>query len=1052
MTIRRGGVAAQALVALAGMAWAGAPVLAQADYSGRSFAGVTLAAPPQDGAVALAAARADVWLEDDGAAGTQRVLLRGDVRVTLGVYAFSSAQAVVWAQRLSPAGADAASAVWQVAVYFDRVGEASAAHGSTQAGDRLLVTGTIRGAFSLRADVLREGRPADPLLNEGEARLANFLRGLAEPGAGDRPLPAPIGLPAVEGVGPMRPGLMRPYEPNSPYARAREAAAEPAVPAATEAPPSIFAGGGTITIAAGEPTLIAGQGTEETVLQVTGGVTVQYTDPRRGRSLLISAERAIVFFVPGKLEDVFRASEERVLGIYVEGNVVATDGRFTLRGEQVYYDVKANQAAVADAVFWTYDQTRAMPLYVRAKSLRQTAANRVEAERVTLANSSFFTPHLSMGARTLTVTREADGPGGGGRTLVEGRDLTLRLGSTPFFYWPSYRGDVERFPLKEIGFENSSNSGAGVKTRWDLFGLLGQDAPIGTRFDLLLDGFLDRGVGIGTDSAWRGADQRGEVLAYIVPDDNGRDLLSSGEKKERDHDTRGIVAAEQTFTLDRTWSLQLEGAYVSDENVVDAYYETLAETRREFATSAYLRAIDNNSQFGLLAKGSVNDFVVNEYLLQSQGYSVTKLPEGNYSRVADDPLFFLWPGLVNWSQDYRLGLLAFNLTEKTPADYGYSTPGAANAAFGPGAFGLPGVSVGPGQTISDVLEARGFDEHYTARLDTRQELSAPFQVGPVNVTPFGVGRFTLYDDRFEQYRSFVDPQDAEKYRVWYSAGVHLKTSVQRVDESVESDFFDLHKIRHIVEPHATAWTSGANLRREELPIYDEQVEGISEGTAYQVGMTNTWQTQRGGEGRWRSVDVLTLRTDYQYATADTERKSPIQKFFDYRPEYSVFGEGFTVDAIWQATDATAFTVNYVYDLDRNQPARTTAGMKIDHSSVFSTFIEAHYLNERDATYVSFGGTYRLTDLYSVGMDATYDVDEERFQSIGGRISRELPSLIVSVKLAYNDITEEFSAGLALQPVTRDRERERLRRLGRDQLDLGPLPADAGRESSDTLLK
>jgi hypothetical protein len=1040
--------------------------------TGRDFAGLTLAAPPQSGEIRLQANRAAVWIEGTGvdatSPGTQRLFLRGDVRVNLGLFSFAAAQAVVWLERVGPVPAidpaqpdkPAPPSVWQVAIYFDRVGEGAAEHGATQSGDRLLVTGVIRGELALRADALTQSRPDETLLTEGEARFGNYLRSLVAPQArpGDTtsiPLPPPVGIAPVEGLGPMRPGLMRPYEPNSPYARApipspaQIASAQPAAPAE---PTPIFTGRGSITIAAGEPTLIPGKGDEETVLQITGGVTVQYADPAANRSLQISAQRAIVYFAPGELTDLFRATEDRVLGIYVEGDVVATDGRFTLRGEQVFYDVKANRAYVADAVFWTYDQTRGMPLYVRAKALRQTAANQVEGDRVTLANSSFFTPHFSMGARTLTVTREeatADTPA---RTMVRGSDLTLQAGRLPFFYWPSFSGDADRFPLKEIGFENSSDSGAGIKTRWDIFGLVGQDAPPGTRFDLLLDAFLDRGIGLGTDSQWTNSNSKGEGLAYIVPDDDGRDTLSSGEKRERDNDTRGLLLGEHTWKLDRTWALQLEGSYASDENFVDAYYDTLAETRREFASSAYLKATDSNSLFGLLAKGSFNNFVINEYLLQSQGYSVDKLPEATYFRTADDPLWFVAPDWLNWSQEWRVGMMAFNLNEKTPGQHGYSTIPAANAAFGPGAFGIPGFAVGPNQRMDLALNNRGYREDSTARFDTRHDLSAPFKLGPVNFTPFAAGRFTMYDDRFNRFRSFVDPTNDDKMRGWYSTGLHVGTSIQRVDDSVESEFFDLHRIRHLFEPNASVWTAGTNIRREELPIYDEQVEGISEGTAFRIGAVNTWQTQRGGEGRWRTVDLLTLRTDYIYATNDTERKSPIQKFFDYRPEYSVFGEGFTTDAVWQATDATAFTVNYVYDLDRNQPARTTAGMKIDHTESFSTFIEAHYLNARDSTYVSFGGDFKLTDLYTFGLYATYDVDLERFQAIGGRINRELPSLILSVKLAYNDITDEFAAGVALQPTGRDRRREQLRRIGRDQVDVGQPSADFGTQSPESLLK
>jgi hypothetical protein len=1068
----RSGRCALGLAAIAGLA-APLPALAQlatpapptaaasADrtFTGRDFAGLTLAGPVQSGGIPLVANRATQWTEADG---TQRLFLQGDVRVSLGLFSFHAAQAAVWIRQIDAGrpgvegGPAAIDPTWQVAVYLDRLGAAATEYGSTQSGDRLLVTAVVKGPLSLKADLLRSGRAVDPVVIEGEARLANLLARLATPGdqpAPEVPVPAPVGSPVVAGLGPIRPGIDRPFEPNSPYARAPRpsAAALTVVPAG---PTPIFAGGGQLTFAAGEPTLIGGSGEEETVLKITGGVVVAYTDARRARSLQLTAQNAVVFFTPGKLEDLFSAPEDRVVGIYLEGDVVATDGRFTLRAPQAYYDVQANRAYAADAVFWTYDELKEMPLYVRARSLKQTAANQITGEGVTLANSSFFTPHFSMGARTLTVTRtEGDGVAGRpAQTVVDGRGLTLNAGRLPFFYWPSFSGDVERFPLKEIGFENSSGSGAGIKTRWDLFGLIGQDPPPGVELDLLLDGFLDRGIGLGTESRWQNSDSRGDLLAYLVPSDRGRDTLSSGEKVDRDDETRGLLLGEHSWKLDQTWTLQLEGSYISDQNFIDAYYDPLGETRREFASSAYIRALDGNSRFDLLAKGSFNNFLANEYLLQSQGFSVDKLPELTYARTADDPLFFAAPGWLNWSQEWRLGMMAFNFTEKRPTDYGFSTVTNAASAFGPGAFGFDNVSVGPNQRIDSALIARGLSENSTARFDTRHDLSAPLKFGPVNVTPFGTGRYTMYDDRFGQYRAFADPTNDEKHRYWYAGGVHIDTSIQRVDDSVRSEFFDVNRVRHILSPSATVWTAGTNIRREENPIYDEYVEGISEGTAFRVGATNTWQTQRGGPLSPRTVDFLVLRTDYIHATDDTERKSPLARFFDYRPEHSVFGDAFNIDSIWQATDATAFTVNYVYDLDRNQPARTTAGLRLDHTVDFSSFLEVHYLNPRDATFVSFGANYRLTELYTVGADATYDVDEERFQFLGGRINRELPGMVVSVRLAYNDITSEFSAGVAVQPTGRDRRREQLRRLGRDQLDIGQPPPDTGTQAQGSLFK
>ena len=1032
---------------------------------GRDFGGVRIDSPQQRGSVRLSAARAAVWTQEPelaAAAGTtiggpvQRMVLRGDVRATVGVYEFCAARAVVWIERLEPSKADPKVYLQQVAIYFDRVGDPSGTPGSTQTGDRLLVTGLVEGPLTLSADTLVQDRPATggtlatqaegAFLLEGERRLGRLVEGLLGPesGAADALVAGPNQLVpgsglvvAPPGGGPVLPGLSRPYEPNSVLAQeaARGRLREHRVAAVNLRPDRtdpLFTREGLVTFAAGEPTLVAGgqQGGENAIL-ITGGVIVQYTDARRERTLQITAERAVAFLEGGPLTDLVRAPADKVLGIYLEGDVVATDGAFSLRGPQMYYDLRANRAIVLDAVFWTYDERLSMPLYVRAKTLMQTAANQVQGEGVTLSNSSFFTPHLSLGASTLTVTRQQSTPGDttASGTYVAGKDVTLRAGTLPFFYFPSFEGDTERLPLRDIRVESSSRVGAAIKTSFDLFGLLGLSAPANTRADLLVDGYTRRGVGIGTVGNYALPDLRGDFLAYIVPDDRGTDQLTTGVRRGRSGETRGAFIADSVLNLDEHWTLFLEGAYISDANFIDAYYEPLAETRREFATAAYLRYLKDNQAFSVLAKGSVNEFTANEYLLQSQGYTVDKMPEASYTVIAEDLLGGWAPGLVSWTGEFRLSRMAFSLEGRTPADVGVESNTLAQRVFG----------LNANNNIAQSLRASGFPDKGVNRFDTRQEFSSTFALGPVNITPFVVGRATAYDQDFQQFRAANDPGNDDKLRLWYGGGVTASTSIQHVDDDVQNRFFDLHRVRHVVEPSVTLWSAGTNIKQSALPVYDEAVESLAEGSAARFSLANTFQTYRGGEGRWRSVDFLKIDPSVQFATSDTDRESPLRRFFDYRPEYSQLGDAITLDMAWQTTDAVALTFNQIYDLDIHQTQRISTGLVFDHSADFRTFAQMHYLHPTETTFVSFGGQFRLTRKYTVEVAATYDVDATDFQELSTRLSREFPSFTVALKLRYNNITDEVTLGFVVTPEVRDTRRDQLRRLGRDQL--GDAPAD-----------
>src|SRR5262249_10291643 len=160
----------------------------------------------------------------------------------------------------------------------------------------------------------------------------------------------------------------------------------------------------------------------------TGGVAITYTDATRTKSQQFSAERAVIFLSPGKLSQVAKFNTEDVRGIYLEGDVVATSadrtGTNVLRGPRIYYDVQAKRAVLVDAVFHTFDQKPRMPLYARAQVIRQTATNQFSGGPMRLSNTSFFEPHLALGASQITVTRRQE-PGEEHQTIVDADDLTM---------------------------------------------------------------------------------------------------------------------------------------------------------------------------------------------------------------------------------------------------------------------------------------------------------------------------------------------------------------------------------------------------------------------------------------------------------------------------------------------------------------------------------------------------------------------------------------------------------------------------------------------------
>lgn len=1017
------------------------PPLDLSSITGRDFAGTRLSIAPQRGPIRIKAQRAATWSDEPGRAvainptgayGVERIYLRGDVDITLAYAHFRAARAVVWIEPLEESRTTPGAWLHQVAVYFDRLSDPAGEPGITPTADRILVTGVVDGPLSLSADALVQGRPSDVLVLEGERRFARFLRDLLSPPEEPEPTEAPFAEPGGLGTlgGPIVPGQSQPFEPNSPLATGRNLQQRPSLVdrGGGDLSPKLFSSRGIISFAAGEAAFVVGQ--EEDAVVVTDNVVVNYIDVRASRTLEIRAQRAVIFFEKGARPDGNELPSAKVRGIYVEGDVVATDGQMHFRAPRIYYDVQNNRALGIDAVFWTYDERLGMPLYVRAKTLRQTASQQVEGQDVTISASSFFEPQFSLAASRVTVTRERS-PDEVSRTILHGEDLTPRIVGVPFFYWPSFTGDADRFPLREIRVENSSSAGAGIKTRWDLFGIFGVDMP-GWNADLLLDGWLKRGPGIGVDFGWTERTIEGNLLAYMVPYDRGTDVLPTGARAERDGDFRGIFLAEHRWEIGDHWTLFLEAAHISDENFVAAYNKPLAETRREFTNAATIRYIGDNSIFTGQLKGTFNDFVANEYLLQSLGYSVNRTPEFFYARTSDDLLGGVDPGVLTWSHEYRIGIYSLAFTEPTAAEMGFNTFARSINAFG----------IAPGMSISDAWHALGLNEDWFFRADTRQEFDFHAHAGPVNITPFVVGRITAYDDGFSAF----SPTDSDHIRLWGGGGVRADTTLQRIYDDADSRLLDIHRLRHIVRPSATIWGGATSRPQSSLPVIDERVESITDGFAARGGVTQVLQTQRGGPGRWRTVDMLRISTDVVWSSDGTPRESPIGRFFDYRPEYSMLGKFFTADAVWQATDSLALTFNDVYSFDLNRQEHVAAGAIIQHSADFSTFAELHYINARNATYVDAGGTFRITPHYVIGATVTYDTDRGNFQDTNFRVIREFEAFDLGLRVRYDNITSEVSVGVSIVPHGRETRKQQLRRLGRDQLeanapdayrDLGP---------------
>jgi hypothetical protein len=968
--------------------------------TGDRLSGVVLPVEPLDGDIELIALRGTEWTVDD----TKRVLLEGDVIVKVGQNLFEAPSAVVWINRLPSRD----GLITQIAIYFDELENPRRRAGLGLAGRSLLITASARGAVRLRTSLLEHGRPdRRPVLRRGEERLALHIRRLVA-------APPPLDTrPRVDRPAPPQP-LFIPVPGGTEEPPEEELPEYLELPARRDRTPWLRDPGGVVRFTFGAIQVMPGE--TENVIIATGPLVIEYFARRQSdelAQLTLTAERAVVFTAPGSVSEMatWQIESSKVHGIYLEGNVTgsANDGEYVVRAPRVYYDFSTDQALMVEAVLRTYEREHGFPLYARAEELRQVSRDQWAGRKIRVTTSEFHTGHFSLGAERMTITRRpaagrggrggggagGGGPGGGGsgmETHLDARDITLRAGDLPFFAWPRYTGTIDDVPLQALEVGYSDDMGAIIRTSWNLFSLLGTERPEGLQATLKIDGYTDRGPGGGLDFRYDVGESLGRVDLYGVYDD-GVDRTSSGRDVPQDGEFRGVALWEHRMSLGRDWELSAQASYISDETFITSWREDDFRNRREYETSAYLVHRSERAAFTTLTKYAVNDFISNDYLLASQQYQVEKLPELTYRRIGDS-----WFGdAVTYSGQVRASRMRLIFQSGTPEEIGVRGR----------AFGIPDDAL-----IADSLRAQGLEQKWVTRLDSRHEIAVPTQWGPVQITPFGVARLTAYDDDFDEFSAENDRGD-DVTRVFGAIGVRLNTELQHIDNSVESRLFDLHRLRHIVEPSATIWYGAADQSEDDLPVYDLDVESLGTGAAFRLGVRNTFQTQRGGPGRWRSVDVLTISTDVVFNSSDTNRESPSPQFFDYRPEYSQFGEHARASMVWLLSDTLSISGEGTYDMDEEVLARGSVGAELRHTPALSSYVEYRYLNASENELLGVGWDYRLTPKYRIGFRPQWDFEEDDFRSIAVRVTRRFPDFDLVVQVKHDEIRDDTSIGASV---------------------------------------
>lgn len=635
---------------------------------------------------------------------------------------------------------------------------------------------------------------------------------------------------------------------------------------------------------------------------------------------------------------------EGVSEIYVSGDVLLREGQRTIRAAELYYDLENKRGLARNAVMRTFDATRNIPVYVRAKELRQLGDSRFEADDVSLTTSEFWTPQISAKAskvRVIDTIKEADTDGQtrDSNYSAQMKDVRFKYYDMTVLRLPGMRSNLlnPTVPLKSIRVGRDSTFGASVETQWFLGRILGLREPEGTDSTLFLDYYDKRGPGGGVAVEYERENYFGRVLGYAI-DDHGEDRLGRTRKNiEVPDELRGRFAFQHRQFLPDDWQLTAEASYLSDKNFLEQFYRQEFYAGKEPETLLHLKRIEDNRALAFLGKVRINDF-------QDE---VEELPSAEYH----------WTGQSFFDDRF----VFFSDSQASRLRYRFGE------------------------------DRRGEPDDFFAFTQTRNEVDMPLALGDSKVVPFVAGTLG-YDDGAGFHRELDEPSfESEDTVVIGEAGVRTSTQpFWRLYPDVESELWDLHGMRHSIRPSLTAVTYAAS---DEVADQRDTLD---------LGIYQKWQTKRGPVANRQVVDWLDLDVDFVWVTDAGEETSGPDQFLWNQPfiplinragnqvpprdrrSTDLFGpqRNYTSAAMtWRVSETTSVLGDVYLDMQSADVKQADIGFSRLCWPNLSYFIGSRYLRDIDnglgehgSNAVTFALTYVLDPRYTLVFAEQYDSD------------------------------------------------------------------------------
>lgn len=713
------------------------------------------------------------------------------------------------------------------------------------------------------------------------------------------------------------------------------------------------------------PKIEAAQMADQTnIATVIGRFYLWQKTNEQGGLLELQADNAVLFYSNNKSQEDGGFGGNPIGAIYLSGDVVMTEGQRTIRSDEMYYDFQRKKALAINVVMRSYDAQREIPIYVRAAKLRQLEENKFAADNIVLTSSEFYQPQISMTASNVTITDTTTVDAqmkklSNSSFDIQMSDIRLKAGKRTVFYWPFMRSNIviPDIPIKSLRTGHDGRLGTLFESRWYLSRLLGLKEPEGTDSTLMADYYSKRGFGGGAEIIYEKENYFGRLLGYAIKD-KGEDRLgrdSTRKNIKHSEEIRGRFSWQHRQFLPYNWQLTTAVNYESDEDFLESFYRGEFDSGENRETYVHLKRIEKNWALSILGKTRINNFAD----------QLEETPSIEYHRTGQS----IFNDRFTLYSDTKVGRMQQKIGNNHPV------------------------------TINE--ENFSFGSH-------RTEIDMPFNSGNWKIVPFAAGTFG-YDDRSGFRRTLVNGNNTGSFgeeKVWIGElGVRLATQFWNTYPDVKSQLWDLNGLRHIIKPQMTT------------VIYQESDSVVEQRDMFNLGIYQRLQTKRGPAGKQktasgeqsRTVDWMTLDADLVCVSNPDDNVSVTgpDRFIWNRPmvplrvlstpeifngdmaggkglqRFEMFGPRrnyFSADYMWRLSDTFTILSDGYFDIKSGVVQQFNIGLTHMRWPDFEFYIGSRYLkrvqvmDEKGSNAFVFAMTYIIDPRYRIMFSQQFDFD------------------------------------------------------------------------------